>query len=193
MQRTFGKVVNFLHNYGGGPLAVHENFKTMGIRVPVEFCQELLHAVDKTYPNLAKYSKEIAAYAQDRGYVDTIYGYKRLLPFINSSNHKMRSGSERQASNSPIQGSAADIMKRCQNDIYDELAKKVFPYNDVKMCAQVHDEIIFELPDNMEQLIAFDKAVKAIMEREPIPNFPIDIVAESSTGYKWGEKKDFKY
>jgi DNA polymerase-1 len=191
LQRADGKTGNFLYNYGGGPIALQEDYKKREVRKTEQECENILQAVNDTYPGLKIYSRSMIAYAQDNGYVDTIYGFKRLLPMINSSNNRAKGEDERRAGNTPIQGSAADIMKRSQIELYERIAYGAYPFNDIKMCAQVHDEVMLELPDNLQQMRDLNAAAKKILEQEPIPDFPIKIEAEGSLAYIWGEKKDF--
>ena len=191
LQRADGKTGNFLFNYGGGPIALQEDYKKREVRKTEQECEMILQAVNDTYPGLQIYSKDMIAFAQDNGYVETIFGYKRLLPMINSSNNRAKGEDERRAGNTPIQGSAADIMKISQLELYERIANNKYPFNDVKMCAQVHDEVILEIPDNIQQLKDLDTVIKSILQREPIPNFPIEIIAESSVAKVWGQKQDF--
>ncbi|MGM2835530.1 DNA polymerase, partial [Bacillus cereus group sp. Bce025] len=117
-------------------------------------------------------------------------GYMRLLPGINSANRRDRGSAERQAANTPVQGSAADIMKKVQSEIYESIGKQegVLAHGSVDMIAQIHDEIIFEIDDDPEIVVAAEKQIKQVMEQPPVPGFPVPIEAEGSVGYRWGEK-----
>lgn len=87
----------------------------MGLRKSLPECKKIVDAVMKTYPGIPRMQVNAKVKARETGYAETIYGYKRLLPAINSSNRYTRSEDERRAANTPVQGSAADIMKRAQN------------------------------------------------------------------------------
>src|SRR5699024_5838780 len=142
--------------------------------------------------------------AREKGYVETIYGYKRLLPNINGANRFQRQSDERRAGNTPIQGSAADVMKRCQNEIYDKIGRNtyakrksedkntVMTHGKVDMIAQIHDEIIFEMDDDPDVVLKARDFIKAVMETPPLKSFPVPVVAEESVGYSWGEDMEIE-
>ncbi len=189
VERAHAKPVNFGIAYCATEHALQKTFKTdYGIRKPLDECAKLISAVKVAYPNIAKFQREIVVGARDKGYVETIYGFKRLLPYINSTNNTYRKSDERKASNTPIQGSAADVMKRCQNWAYEALGSNEEFASRAALIAQVHDEQIFELDDDPNFVERFAKAIKAEMERPPLPGFPVPIVADASIAYRWGEK-----
>lgn len=153
--------------------------------------------------------------ARETGYAETIYGYKRLLPAINSSNRYTRSEDERRAANTPVQGSAADIMKRAQNTVYEKCGMDTASHNGIAvepwdgyatetkellgckpfmlhghtdMVAQIHDEIIVELDDDTTLVDTYAKWQKAVMEVPPLKDFPVQLEAEASVAYSWGNK-----
>lgn len=168
---------------------MQKTFKTdYGIRKPLDECAKLISAVKVAYPNIPKFQREIAVDAREKGYVETIYGFKRLLPNIAGTNSFLRQSDERRASNTPIQGSAADIMKRCQNWAYEFIGSNPEHLQRARLIGQVHDEQLFELDDDVEYVKRFTEAVKAEMERPPIEGFPLPIEADSSIAYRWGEK-----
>lgn len=213
-ERSTAKPANFGICYGGTEYALQATFKVeLDIRKSLPECRTLVDAVKTAYPGIPVYQRKIVLEARETGYVSTIYGYIRLLPHINSSNNWARSKDERRASNTPIQGSAACIMKRAQNTVYEKTGQdsRVFfqriddgmtekealeglilihGHND--MAGQVHDEIIFEFDDDDERTKAAATWVKATMERPPLDDFPLPIIAEASIGaHDWGHKMDY--
>lgn len=215
-ERTDAKSGNFGITYGGTEHALQKTFKKFGIRKSLAECLQIVNAVKNTYPRIPEYQRTAVLDAREKGYAETIYGYKRLLKAINGTSDRERRSAERQAGNTPIQGSAADIMKDCQNKVYDEigrgtlfqrysleevaamigedLAKQpvLLQHGAQDMIAQIHDEIIFEMDDNPESVAAAGAWVKALMERKPLPDFPVPIEAEASVGYDWSNKKDLE-
>ncbi|RAS92119.1 hypothetical protein A6E21_22330 [Bacillus cereus] len=160
------------------------------IRKTLDECAQIVNAVKTAYKRIPEYQRKIVLEAREQGYVQTIYGYMRLLPGINSANRRDRGSAERQAANTPVQGSAADIMKKVQNEIYESIGKQegVLAHGSADMIAQIHDEIIFEIDDDPEIVAAAEKQIKQVMEQPPVPGFPVPIEAEGSVGYRWGEK-----
>lgn len=222
-ERSEAKSGNFGVNYGGTEHALQDTFKGYGIRKTLEECKKVVDAVLSTYPGIPKYQRDVVLDARADGYVETMYGYKRLLPDINHPSGGRRSSDERRAGNTPIQGAAADYMKDCQNLVYDRIGRDTyadrkykettdiyFDYKDLgpgfeyidnhydvifvhgtfDMIAQIHDEIIFEVDNNEEKVRRGMTWVQEIMERPPLPGFPVPIEAEASAGYMWGEKFD---
>lgn len=216
-ERTDAKPANFGIAYGGTEHSLQTTYKTdYGIRKTLDECLEMVNAVKRAYPGVPKYQVDVVTTARDTGYAETIYGYKRLLPGINSTNRYERESAGRQAGNTPIQGTAADVMKDVQNDVYDEIgrgtalvydaaelnkdvqvlaaeraeAPVLLQHDHTDMIAQIHDEIIFEMDDDVDVVDAAHAWIKARMERPPLPGFPVKIEAEGSVGYAWGAKQD---
>jgi DNA polymerase-1 len=79
-------------------------------------------------------------------------------------------------------------MKRCQNEVYELLGSNPEYAKRAALIAQVHDEQIFELDDDPEFVARFVEEVKTLMEKPPLPDFPVPVVAEASMGYRWGDK-----
>lgn len=191
-ERGDAKPGNFGISYGGTEHALQKTFlKDYRVRKTLDECLAIVNAVKATYPGIPAYQRAIELDAREKGYVEAIYGYRRMLPDINSSNRRVRGGAARQAANTPIQGTAAEFMKKCQNEVYEEIAKgEVLAHGKTDMIAQVHDEIIFEMDDDPDVVEAAYKKIKAIMEQEPIEGFPVPILAEASAAYSWGNKVD---
>ncbi|TYS60508.1 bifunctional 3'-5' exonuclease/DNA polymerase [Sutcliffiella horikoshii] len=195
IERTNAKAGNFGISYGGTEHALQKTFKVdYQVRKTLDECYQIVEAVKTAYPRIPQYQREIVLEAREDGYVSTMYGYIRLLPGINSPHRGDRGSAERQAANTPIQGAAADVMKRCQNEVYEAIGRKegAMMHGSTDMIAQIHDEIIFEMDDDPEIIQAAGNLVKMIMEKDPIPNFPVPVEAEASVAYKWGEKQDLE-
>jgi DNA polymerase-1 len=120
--------------------------------------------------------------AKDKGYVETLFHRRRELPDINARNFNVRQFAERTAINSPIQGSAADILKIAMINLDKALVEGKFK---TKMLLQVHDEIILEVPK--DELEAIEKLVKETMESAIELSVPL--VADESAGQTWYEAK----
>ena len=192
IERSHGKTGNFLKNYGGSARALQDDFKSNGIRKSIDDCQKILDAVDTAYPKLKDYAKKQAEFLRKNGFVETIYGYRRLIPEIYSRDRREKSSAERKASNTPIQGSAADICKYCMVRILRFIHESE-KFKDVKMLANIHDEVVFELPcRDKEYVTEFNEIVKGIMEEPPLEGFTIDILADPSVALEWSNKQSIE-
>jgi DNA polymerase-1 len=217
-ERSTAKPANFGSVYGGTEYALQATFKKDGIRKSLPECKLMVDAVLATYPGIPLYQVAAVVEAREKGYSETIYGFKRLLPNINSASRYNRSSDERRSQNTPIQGSAADIMKKAQVAMYEKvgldtayfntgalvtpwegfddttkamLAEKPFmQHGRTDMIAQIHDEIISEVDDEVGLVKQYADWQKRIMEIPPLPGFPIPLVAEASAAYSWGTKMD---
>lgn len=134
------------------------------------------------YPNIKKYMKDIVAFAQEKGYVESLFGRKRYIPEINSKIPGVRGGAQRAAINMPIQGTAADIMKAAMIEL-DKQLPKTSP--DSKMLLQVHDELVLEVPN--EDVEKVGKLVKTVMEN--VFKLDVPITADVGAGPNWGDTK----
>lgn len=217
-ERSSAKPANFGSVYGGTEYALQSTFKKDGIRKSLPECKHMVDAVKKTYPGIPAYQVAAVVLAREKGYSETIFGFKRLLPHINGSNKFDRSQDERRAQNTPIQGSAADIMKVSQNAMYEKIGLDTAYFNHSElfqpwegfspklkemlseapfmqhgrtdMVAQIHDEIISELDDDVELVKKYAYWQKEVMEIPPLPGFPLPLEAEASIAYNWGSKMD---
>lgn len=126
-ERTNAKAGNFGIAYSGTEYALQTTFKTQyGIRKTLDEAAAIVQAVKETYPRIPEMQRNEVLKAREKGYSETIYGYKRLLPNINGPSKRERSADERRSGNTPVQGSAADIMKDCQNKVYDRIGEDTF-------------------------------------------------------------------
>ena len=120
--------------------------------------------------------------ARENGYTQTLYGRKRYIPELKSSNFNIRSGAERIALNTPVQGTAADLIKLAMIRVYDALGRR---YPEAKLLLQVHDELIVECPEG----IAEDVAALVSREMEQVAVLDVPLKAEAKIGKSWYEAK----
>jgi len=138
----------------------------------------LIHTYFEKYKKLKTYMNHQIAFAREHGYVETILGRKRYLKDINSRNALLRSHAERNAINAPIQGSAADIIKKAMINIFKEFDSLKIQS---KMILQVHDELIFDVHKSEKAIV--EKIVKTKMENAYKMNIPLKV--ESDFGENW--------
>ncbi len=132
------------------------------------------------YPHVRAYQERVLEEGRRLGYVTTLLGRRRYLPELTASHGGVRQAAERMAVNAPIQGTAADIIKRAMIDIQRYLDAHGFR---AKMVLQVHDELVFEVPD--EEVAALAPVVKRLMEGAYPLAVPLEV--EVKTGRHWGE------
>ena len=174
-QRSNAKTVNFGIIYGVSAFGLSNQ-----TNLTRSESKSLIESYFTAYPNLKKYISSQINFARENGYVETILGRKRYLMDINSRNHFVRGGAERNAINAPIQGSAADIIKLAMIKISKKITTNNFKS---KMLVQVHDELIFEI--FKPELNEMKKLIKEEMESAYTLNVPL--VTEIGTGNNWYE------
>ena len=173
--RYKAKSVNFGIIYGQGAFGLAEN-----IGVSRSEAKEIINNYFVQFPKIKEYMNSNVQFARDHGYVQTIKGRKRYLKDINSKNFTVRGFAERNAINSPVQGSAADLIKLAMIGIHNEFGKRNLKS---KMTLQVHDELVFDAhKDEVEIIkpIIYEQMVHAIKTKVPIE-------AEMGTGNNWLE------
>ncbi len=139
-QRRYAKVINFGLIYGMSSFGLAKN-----LGIETKAAAAYIDKYFQRYPGVKQYMDETKAAAKSMGYVETVFGRRLYLPEINSPNGPRRSGAERAAINAPMQGTAADLIKLAMVAVQKELdAHKP----QVKMIMQVHDELVFELPES---------------------------------------------
>lgn len=143
--RYKAKSVNFGIIYGQGAFGLAEN-----LGISRTEAKEIIDNYKKQFPNIQKYMDDTIHFAQENGYVETLMGRKRWLKDIGSANFTVRAFAERNAINSPIQGSAADMIKLAMIKIHAEFSKHNFKS---KMLLQVHDELVFDAHKNEIEII----------------------------------------
>jgi DNA polymerase-1 len=175
--RYKAKSVNFGIIYGQGAFGLAEN-----LGVPRAEAKEIIDNYKKQFPNIQKYMDDTINFAKENGYVETLMGRKRWLRDINSANFTVRGFAERNAINSPIQGTAADMIKLAMIKIHEEFIKKKFKS---KMLLQVHDELVFDAHKDEIELIK-PVILNCMQHALALPNgVPTD--AEVGVGKNWLE------
>ena len=134
------------------------------------------------YHGVRAYMKDVVAKARQTGYTQTLYGRKRYIPELSSSNFNIRQGAERIALNTPIQGTAADLIKLAMIRVYNALEQN---YPEAKLLLQVHDELIIECPEE----IAPEVAELISKEMEQVATLHVPLVAEAKWGSSWYDAK----
>jgi DNA polymerase-1 len=126
--------------------------------------------------------KQVVIDARDKGYTQTLYGRRRYIPELTSSNFNIRSGAERIALNTPIQGTAADLIKLAMIRV-DHALRETYP--EAKLILQVHDELIVECPD----AIANQVAELVSREMDAVAALKVPLTAEAKIGKSWYDAK----
>ena len=176
MRRT-AKAVNFGILYGISSFGLSEDLG-INIKMAKEFMDNYL----ETYPGISEYMEEEKQNAYKHGYVKTLMNRKRVIEELQSKNYLVRSGGERIALNTPIQGTAADILKKAMIEIYDKFGELGLKS---KMLIQVHDELVFNVKkDEMDQVT---EIVRDIMENTYPLEAPLKVDIEY--GNDWYEAK----
>ncbi|MFC6315253.1 DNA polymerase I [Lapidilactobacillus achengensis] len=175
--RRQAKATNFGIVYGISDYGLAKN---IGISRPQ--AAAFIAAYFEQYPDVQAYIKDIVATARQQGYVETIMHRRRYLPDINAKNFNLRSFAERTAMNTPIQGSAADIIKVAMINMQQRLTQE---HLQAKMLLQVHDELIFEAPTEEIPLLA--KIVPQVMDSAVSLDVPL--VVDSAHGATWYDAK----
>jgi len=175
--RRQAKAVNFGIVYGISDYGLSQN-----LGISRKEAKNYIDTYFERYPGVKKYMNDSVEQAKEKGFAETLYHRRRYLDDINSRNFNLRSFAERTAINSPIQGSAADILKIAMIELDKQLKEKQLETN---MLLQVHDELVFEVPEN--ELETLDKLVKEVMENAVSLDVPL--ITESSWGKTWYDAK----
>lgn len=175
--RRNAKAVNFGIVYGISDFGLSNN-----LGIPRKQAKAYIDTYFERYPGIKAYMERVVREAKDKGYVETLFKRRRQLPDINSRQFNLRSFAERTAINSPIQGSAADILKIAMINLDQALVAGGF---ETKMLLQVHDEIVLEVPNH--ELAAIKELVKETMESAV--NLAVPLRVDESAGKSWYEAK----
>ncbi len=173
-QRRAAKAINFGIIYGQSAYGL-----AASLGIPREEAKHYIEAYFKEYPGIRDYMEDKKSYAHEHGHVTTLYGRKIYLPTINGKGSQ-RAFAERAAINAPLQGSAADIIKKAMITLHRYLQKH---YPDTSLILQVHDELLLEGPTGDADAVA--KQVKSTMEQ--VISLTVPIIAETTIGNNWGE------
>lgn len=179
MMRRNAKAINFGIIYGISAFGLANN-----LGIGRDEARNYIAAYFERYPAIKRYMDDTREEAKEAGYVDTIFGRRIHLSGIKDKNQAVRGFAERQAINAPIQGAAADIIKRAMIRVPAALAKGDFKS---KMLLQVHDELLFEAPEGeVDDLI---EAMRDVMENAAASavNMSVPLVADAGVGDTWNE------
>ncbi len=175
--RYKAKSVNFGIIYGQGAFGLAEN-----LNISRTEAKEIIDNYKKQFTGIPKYMDAQINHAKEKGYVETLMGRKRWLKDIHSANFTVRGFAERNAINSPIQGTAADMIKLAMIAIHRELRKRNLRS---KMVLQVHDELVFDAHKSESEELK-DLIITAMQNAMPLPN-NVPVVAEVGEGRNWLE------
>jgi DNA polymerase-1 len=175
--RAAAKTINFATIYGIGPYALSKQLGTS-----VQEAKDFIESYFERLPQVRAYLDRQIERAYEEGYVETLTGRRRYIPEVKSKNYNVRQFGERAATNAPVQGSAADIIKIAMIEIHRELAGRD---DGARMLLQVHDELLFEVPDD-----AVDGMTSLITDRmEAAFELDVPLRVEVGTGRSWFECK----
>lgn len=182
-QRRVAKTVNFGVLYGMSPYGLSQS-----LGIEQDKAADFINRYFTAHLGIKNYCNQMIRKAHDEGYVETMFGFKRMLPNIDSHYRNIADAEERMAINTPVQGSAAEILKLAMIDLekkLDDLNKNEFK---AQMLLTIHDELIIEVVDSAVLEVA--KIVKETMEQAI--KLCVPIVAEVKVGKNWGEMKAVK-
>ena len=177
LQRRNAKAVNFGIVYGISEFSLADD-----IGVSRYEAREYIDNYLANYHGVRTYMKRVVDEAREKGYTQTMYGRRRYIPELTSSNYNIRQSAERIALNTPIQGTAADLIKLAMIRVDEALAKQ---YPQAKLLLQVHDELIVECPEE----IADEVAQLVSQQMQQVAELSIPLLAEAKHGKSWYEAK----
>ena len=171
--RSASKAINFGIMYGKGAYSLSKD-----LDVPVKEADNFLKTYLATFPKVDGYMQDCIAHAKEKGYVETLFGRRRALPELASSNFQVRASGERMARNTPIQGTAADIIKLAMVHVWQRLREEKL---EARLLLQVHDELIVEAPE------AEVEEVKRVLreEMEQVVQYSVPLTTDVGTGKTW--------
>jgi len=176
--RRRAKIINYALLYGKQAFTLAKD-----IGVSRQEAQAFIDAYFAGFPAVRAFIDDLLARARETGVVKTMFGRRRLVPDVNTRNFQMRGEAERKAVNFPIQGTAADILKRAMIDVHAALGRVAG--GRARMILTVHDELLFETPKEAGEETA--AAVRALMEHAVTLNVPLDV--DVGIGENWKEAK----
>jgi DNA polymerase-1 len=177
--RNKAKTINFAILYGISSWGLAGR-----LGVPRDEGQAIIDRYFERFPGIRNYIGETLAFARDHGFTTTLFGRKTHFPNIDSRQQNLRQGSERAAINAPLQGTSADLIKRAMARMDGALAAA--DLEGVRMLLQVHDELVFEVPDGREEQAA--DVIRRVMAgaAEPAINLDVPLDFEVGWGLHWG-------
>lgn len=175
-QRRSAKAINFGLIYGMSAFGLSRQ-----LNIPRHEAQQYMDLYFERYPGVLQYMDDTRKLAKDKGYVETVFGRRLYLPDIKASNGARRKGAERAAINAPMQGTAADIIKKAMLQVDEWITS--LNNDDIYMMMQVHDELVFEIKESV--LDEATSKIVALMENAAVLSVPL--VVEAGTGKNWDE------
>ena len=186
-RRTIAKNVNFGTFYGLFPRGLQKTLKfKAGVEKSLAECETIIANLKAGYRRLSAWQEETKAQAARRMYSETWLGRRRYLPQIRSDNWGLKSFAERCALNTPIQGTAADILKLAAVRILAGLPERPW----LKPILQIHDELTFLIPEErLSEAVTF---IRACMEEQPFSDFDLPLLAEAAAGKNFGAMEELE-
>ena len=171
--------------YGLYPKGLQRNLQfKAGLVKTEEECSKIINNLKSGYPGLTRWQNDTKRLSKHKRYSETSLGRRRYLKGILSTEWGVRSYWERCALNTPIQGTAADILKLAMARLVEGLSER--PY--IRPLLTIHDELVFEVPeDKVKEAYAF---IKDCMESVPFEGFDVPIIAEGATGDRFGSMEE---
>ncbi len=176
-QRSSAKAVNFGIVYGISDYGLSEQ-----LGIPVKEAKKYIEQYLEKYTGIQKFMENIVEVAKEKGYVETMFHRRRYIPELKSNNYMVRQFGARAAMNTPIQGTAADIMKLAMIHVYQELKEKKM---DAKLILQVHDELMIECRESQKEEVK--EILKKSMENVILLKVPLE--ADLSEANSWYDAK----
>jgi len=177
--RRRAKIINYALLYGKQAFTLAKD-----IGVSRQEAQAFIDAYFAGFTAVRAFLDDLLVQARETGVVRTMFGRRRLVPDVNTRNFQMRGEAERKAVNFPIQGTAADILKRAMIDVHGALSRVAG--GRARMILTVHDELLFETPKEAAEETA--AAVRELMERAVTLNVPLEV--DVGIGENWKEAKE---
>jgi DNA polymerase-1 len=174
-QRRSAKAINFGLIYGMSAFGLAKQLQTGRGQA-----QEYIDLYFSRYPGVLRYMEETRHHAAEKGYVETLFGRRLYLPDIHAKNGGVRQAAERTAINAPMQGTAADIIKRAMINVDRWLEDSTI---NARMIMQVHDELVFEVAENDLEILCSN--VKELMEKSA--DLQVPLVVDTGSGDNWDE------
>jgi len=173
-QRRAAKAINFGLMYGMSAFGLSKQ-----LHISRKEASNYMKQYFAQYPKVAGFIEQVKQQAGDQGYLDTLFGRRLYFPEINNRNARVRAGAERAAINAPMQGTAADIIKKAMLVVYEETHQT----DDIRMIMQVHDELVFEV----KQDAATMWATKIKNAMESVVELDVPLVVDYGVGANWDE------
>ncbi|MFT2092824.1 DNA polymerase I [Paraglaciecola sp. 2405UD69-4] len=175
-QRRNAKAINFGLIYGMSAFGLSRQ-----LNISRQDAQRYMDLYFERYPGVLTYMEDTRVLVKEKGYVSTVFGRRLYLPEINASNGMRRKGAERAAINAPMQGTAADIIKKAMIVVDNWI--QALPNDDIRMIMQVHDELVFEIAEH--KIAEYQPKIITLMEQAVSLNVPL--VVEAGIGDNWDE------